>query len=440
MKILLLFLLLQTYVAVNINIGLFLRLSTFDPTSNTRIKKGIAYDSSAVAAFVAIDHFNQRKDTIIPEFAQIPSSCNIQFVPHVFDSQSHQKPTLNAFLKARYDSSWSNYKPEIVIGCSRSAVTTPLALLTGIAEVPQVSFYSTSTKLDDTKTYPTFLRTIPSDGLVAQTITELLVKAPYNTKKISMLYVNDAYGTSYMEALQEACVAHNIMFNAYAFSFQNSKTIEDAVKALAQSDGRIIVGCVFDDDLETLMKLALKYNIAGGDPDGKQHLWIFTDSIQGVNNVKDKDARRAMDGSLRVLANGKGRNIDGWRRFEKIWDTLTTDDITQYNSQLPPIVTDPDFKYQINSNYFEKTCNERLEAGEFTDGKYFKRMERASRMVHCRFDFYYFSFLQTCFIVVVSYFLLSKTSKKVFFFNVINIWTLLPTLLHYYIYIYTFCI
>ena len=51
--------------------------------------------------------------------------------------------------------------------------------------------------------------------------------------------------------------------------------------------------------------------------------------------------------------------------------------------------------------------------------------ERASRMEHCSWHFYYSSLLQTCYIAIVTYLLYSKSPKQVFF-NVINIRTLLP--------------
>jgi hypothetical protein len=357
---------------VKINLGLYLRLSTWEQDAvtktNTRIKKGPAWESEAALALLAVEHFNRRDNSLIPAFETINNTCTIQLVPHVFDTQSHPQPTLNKYLQSRYTPSWQAYKPDIIVGASRSAVTTPLALLTSLHEVPHISFLSTSTKLDDSKTYATFLRTIPSDGLVAKTIAEAMTGAPFHAKRVSMIYVNDAYGTSYQEALQEACSANDILFDSYAFSYADTTSIEMAVSLMAAADARYIVAVVFDNDLESLMAKASEHGVSG-----KNHLWIFTDSIQSVSHVVQRAARDALDGSLRVYANGKSREIAGWRRLEKIWDGLGGLDggatVQRFNQHLPPLnVTDPTFSFQLPTDMFQQRLGDRLQVGDVGDG------------------------------------------------------------------------
>jgi len=56
---------------------------------------------------------------------------------------------------------------------------------------------------------------------------------------------------------------------------------------------RYIVAVVFDDDLETMARLAEEEGVAGT---GK-HLWIFTDSAQSFHAVQDDKARKTLDGN-----------------------------------------------------------------------------------------------------------------------------------------------
>jgi phosphatidylinositol phospholipase C delta len=128
---------------------------------------------------------------------------------------------------------------------ARSAVTTPLAMLTSLHDVPQVSYWSTSTKLDDSGSYPTFLRTIPSDTSTATSIAELVAGAPFYARRLSMIYVKDAYGMSYMEALYDACVARNVSLDAYPFTFGDLSSIANSVKALKNSDARYVSEYMF---------------------------------------------------------------------------------------------------------------------------------------------------------------------------------------------------
>ena len=364
-----------------VNLGLFLRLSTWDSTTNQRTKKGPPWEVSAATALIAVDHFNDRNGAVVPAFATLPTTCRVQFVPHFFDTQSHPKPSMNAYLQANYDGAWKAYKPEVIVGASRSAVSTPLAMLTGLNDVPQISYLSTSTELDNSNTYSSFLRTIPSDAITAKTIVQLLHNPPYNVLRLSVVYVNDAYGTSFMEALQEACVGRGIVLTTYAFSFGNTNSIDDAVEAMAKAESRYVVAIVFDDDLEYLMKRASAAQIVGkGMPKKDEEptnkwLWLFTDSIQSVKHVQDVSAVHALQGALRVFANGKGPKVKGWLKYQNVWNAIKTTPgkaaqlIAKYNTFLPPLeTTDPNFQFQLADNFFDLPLEERLASGSVGDG------------------------------------------------------------------------
>lgn len=247
------------------------------------------------------------------------------------------------------------YKPDIVIGCARSAVTTPLAQLTSLHSVPQISYFSTSTKLDDSSTYPTFLRTIPSDSLVALSIGQLFHGPLFKSKRVSMIYVNDGYGTSYMEALHDACTFRSIKFDSYAFTFNNKDSIRLALQSMKEEQVRYIVAVVFDDDLEFMMKTASELGIAGTEKG--EHLWVFTDSAQNFAELEDSNARAAIDGAIRILPNGKGPNIAGWNRLATSWSSIAnpTSLVSEFNERLPPLnVTDPSFSYQLDEDILSK--------------------------------------------------------------------------------------
>ncbi len=354
---------------VNLTLGLFLRLSTWDPTSKIRAPKGFAWEGEVAVAFLAVRHFNNRDGTVVPALAgPLAADCPIQFVPHVYDSQSHPQPTLDAYLQSRYVDEWKALRPDIVVGASRSASSTPLALLTSLHNVPQISHWSTSKALDDSETYPMFLRTIMSDGLIAIAVAQLFHGPLFEARRVSMIYVNDAYGFSYMEAVAEACTSRDVKFDAYAFSFGDQNSVMNAVERMADADARYIVAVVFDDDLEFLMRTAAAHGIAGS----TSHLWMFTDSAQNFNGV-DENVRQAFDGALRVLSNGKGPDFPGWVRLSQSWQEVANSDaesfVSYINAHLPPLnITDPSFQFQLDPNIFDTPLAERNDAGGFADG------------------------------------------------------------------------
>ena len=86
----------------------------------------------------------------------------------------------------------ANDMPDGIIGAARSACSTKLAMLGGIDEVPQISYWSTSVDLDDQSDFPYFMRTIPDDGKVAIGVADFM--AANSMKTVAVIYVNDAYG------------------------------------------------------------------------------------------------------------------------------------------------------------------------------------------------------------------------------------------------------
>ena len=93
-------------------------------------------------------------------------SCDKQLKINIIDSGSTGNPATKAFLGAYYNEST---RPHLMVGAARSAASMPTALVSGIYDVPMISYWSTSAKLDDTSEYPRFMRTIPTDDVRAST-------------------------------------------------------------------------------------------------------------------------------------------------------------------------------------------------------------------------------------------------------------------------------
>ena len=91
-------------------------------------------------------------------------SCDKRLVLSVVDSGSTGTTATKAFLR-----SYNNMttRPHIMVGTARSSAAMPTAVVSGIYDVPMITYRATSAKLDDMGEYPRFMRTIPTDDVRA---------------------------------------------------------------------------------------------------------------------------------------------------------------------------------------------------------------------------------------------------------------------------------
>ena len=87
-----------------------------------------------------------------------------------------------------------------LIGPQTTAVTLTLANFGRVFRVPQVSYLATSTRLSDTKEFPYFFRTVPSDYHQANAIVELLNNFGWN--HVSIVYSDSEYGTTGFDSIR----------------------------------------------------------------------------------------------------------------------------------------------------------------------------------------------------------------------------------------------
>ena len=121
----------------------------------------------AVAGIAAVHDFNERVGTFAPRLASdAMHACDKQISVSVLDSGSTGPASLAQFAGALY----SSVPPDVLVGAARSTSSKSVAQLAGVKDIPQISYWSTSAELDQTSSYPRFMRTIPSDTAVASAL------------------------------------------------------------------------------------------------------------------------------------------------------------------------------------------------------------------------------------------------------------------------------
>ena len=85
--------------------------------------------------------------------------------------------------------------------------------------------------MDNKRDYPRFGRTITSDTAIAAAIVELWVELELTYAAV--IYVDDAYGAGYNEAVLQAAEKHNSTINVKSYPFQNDKSVSQIPRALS---------------------------------------------------------------------------------------------------------------------------------------------------------------------------------------------------------------
>lgn len=113
-----------------------------------------------VSGLLAVDMFNERNGSIIAELGQL-GDCDVFFDETMFDTASTSVGSMTAYLAQPHD---------IIVGAPRTASSEPVALVGGIQQVPQMSFWSTAPSFDNKFYNPYFMRTIPSDSAIGEAV------------------------------------------------------------------------------------------------------------------------------------------------------------------------------------------------------------------------------------------------------------------------------
>jgi hypothetical protein len=120
------------------------------------------YQDDAFTALLAVHHFNNPELSPILTPEQV-EGCDVRLTMELLDTQYSPIETTRAFTDIlQRTARFAQPEAAGVIGAYRSAVTSPLAILTGVNDIPQISSSATAVDFDVTEQYPLFGRTVTS--------------------------------------------------------------------------------------------------------------------------------------------------------------------------------------------------------------------------------------------------------------------------------------
>ena len=158
-------------------------LTTFIAFSDGNLTRAGIHNDAAVA-LLAAHHFNNldespivtREDIFEGTDLDVMKDCNVRLTLDILDTQYSPIESTRIFTQTlQRNHTIETPLPAAVVGAYRSATTSPLAILTGVNDIPQVSYASTSTDFDVKEQFPRFGRTISSSTGEARSVLDLFI-------------------------------------------------------------------------------------------------------------------------------------------------------------------------------------------------------------------------------------------------------------------------
>lgn len=231
-----------------------------------------ALKNDAFSALLASYHFNNVEQSPILSPDDLQNCQDLRLTMEIFDSEWSPIETTRTFTSVLQRPISLEVPPTAaVVGAARSAVTSPLAILTGVNDIPQVSHASTAVDFDVKEQFPLFGRTVTSSVGTAAVAVEYFKSI--NSENVAILFVTDSYGSSLQKAFQDAASKANITTEPIPFPFyvtEGSDEARNAIQTLKRIQYRHVFAIFFDTQFDPIMKVAKEMGAVGED-----YLYIF---------------------------------------------------------------------------------------------------------------------------------------------------------------------
>ncbi|KAL1502937.1 hypothetical protein AB1Y20_011008 [Prymnesium parvum] len=160
-----------------------------------------------------------------------------------------------------------------IVGAASSGPSIAAALVAGRAEVPQVSYASTSALLSDGRAYPYFLRTAPSDAFQGQLLADVIGNQ-FGFDKVATVASNDGYGLAGISSFHEAARALGIEILTRQTFEGGAVDLDEPIGQLLASRARVAV--LFCQAADGGHFLLAAYDAGFG---GEGHVWFGADAL-----------------------------------------------------------------------------------------------------------------------------------------------------------------
>jgi hypothetical protein len=294
---------------------------------------------SAKGALLALQHFNSRRESIVPNLRELLTTengqeCDLRMTMDFYDTERSARIASKILTDRVYQRGFP-YEATAISGAVRSAVSVPLATLNTVRSVPQISYGSTSSSLDNRDYYKMFGRTIPSNDGDAQALLDYL--SELGVSHLGILYVQDDYGAGFRISLETAASRLGIQVASVSIDVNQDLANEngsrgriiDAVRALKSTGYRYFVGIIFTSHLDPLVSDGLQEGIMG-----PGYQWFMGDGVSGAAVIGAKFPQGSHQAigfhGLGFIFLGAATHDGSYDRFKE--ELLARDSTTEFRS------------------------------------------------------------------------------------------------------------
>ena len=233
----------------------------------------------SLGAFLALKHFNERSDEVLPHLPKLLEGCDIQLTTAIYDSHGSPMEAAKLAIQLIAEANHSVAKPDplAIVGCSYSREAQIVGVMTGVYNVPFISPFSGSTELDNAYTFPMFARVIPNDQADARLVVQHLKSL--GVEDFGVIHVREEQGVNYAKLLREAAAGMRV--TTVSFEQSDPKSMNAAIQDLERANLTYFYGLALAED-EQLLRAVAKAGMAG-----PGYFWMIGDT--GLNG-KDFDA------------------------------------------------------------------------------------------------------------------------------------------------------
>ncbi|KAJ0023883.1 hypothetical protein NQD34_003782 [Periophthalmus magnuspinnatus] len=176
------------------------------------------------------------------------------------------------------------------LGGSYSDVSSQVANLLRLFQIPQISYASTSAKLSDKTRYDYFARTVPPDFYQAKAMAEIL--RYFNWTYVSTVASEGDYGETGIDAFHQEARAKQICIaiSAKLSRSMNRQGYENIVRTLQQkSNAKVVILFTRSEDARELLAAAARMNVS--------FAWVASDGWGAQESVV-RGSEAAADGAF----------------------------------------------------------------------------------------------------------------------------------------------
>ncbi|CAH8451252.1 unnamed protein product [Schistosoma haematobium] len=237
------------------------------------------------AMLYAIDSINSRENylnfslgALISDTCENPDNAFMQSLRFIV----YDDPLGNDTKKTAFEEQYNHRSMETyvtaVVGALQSDVSISVANMLKFLDIPQISYMSASSQLDDADRYTYFMRTVPSISMTTDVIIGLLRK--YHWFYVNVVLDSSEHGESnygvFMEKLNEfsqiICVAKDVRLITYPL---DANDIGKRLKTLLDSPASVNILLVTSYTASLAVSELLKWNQSDLD----RFLWIGTNGL-----------------------------------------------------------------------------------------------------------------------------------------------------------------